>query len=213
MIAPNMTGYAQAFGQGMAFWSVLVLLLNWGLATLLFGLLMSAFGIWPGRNDFIWDFGMVVALFGAVLMICGWQVMKIVWFPIVYLVCAIPWPGLVYSKVAGPLQQLAATVAVEALTLTGVDSERSGTKIYIGDPLQGTPQTLNVAEACAGMRSLMTFIAVGAAVAFLSGRPLWQKIVITVSAPMEPLLVSPRCGTSTSAPAAAIFAACSASKT
>ena len=182
LIAPNMTGYARAFGQGMAFWGVLVLILNWGLATLLFGLLMSAFGIYPGRNDFIWDFGMVVALFGAVLMICGWQVIKIAWFPIVYLVCAIPWPGLVYSKVAGPLQQLAATVAVEALTLTGVDSERSGTKIYIGDPLKGPPQTLNVAEACAGMRSLMTFIAVGAAVAFLSGRPLWQKIVITISA-------------------------------
>src|SRR6201999_446399 len=40
----------------------------------------------------------------------------------------------------------------------------------------------NVAEACAGMRSLMTFIAVGGAIAFLSARPLWQKIVITLSA-------------------------------
>ena len=182
MIAPNMTGYARAFGQGMAFWGVLVLLFNWGLATLLFGLLMSAFGIYPGRNDFIWDFGMVVALFGAVLMICGWQVMKIAWFPIVYLVCAIPWPGLVYSKVAGPLQQLAARVAVETLKLTGVDAARSGTKIFIGDGLGEPVRTLNVAEACAGMRSLMTFISVGAAVAFLSGRPLWQKIVITLSA-------------------------------
>jgi exosortase len=182
MLAPNMTGYARAFGQGMVFWGVLVLLLNWGLATLLFGLLMSAFGIYPGRNDFIWDFGMVVALFGAVLMICGWQVMRIAWFPIVYLVCAIPWPGLVYSKVAGPLQQLAAKVAVGTLQLTGVDAARSGTKIFIGNGLTAPVRTLNVAEACAGMRSLMTFISVGAAVAFLSGRPLWQKVVITLSA-------------------------------
>jgi len=41
---------------------------------------------------------------------------------------------------------------------------------------------LNVAEACAGMRSLMTFITVGGAFAFLSARPLWQKGVITLSA-------------------------------
>jgi exosortase/archaeosortase family protein len=45
----------------------------------------------------------------------------------------------------------------------------------------GTVRTLNVAEACAGLRSLMTFVSVGAAVAFLSARPLWQKIVITVT--------------------------------
>ena len=41
---------------------------------------------------------------------------------------------------------------------------------------------LNVAEACAGLRSLMTFITVGGAVAFLSHRPLWQKLIITASA-------------------------------
>jgi exosortase/archaeosortase family protein len=43
-------------------------------------------------------------------------------------------------------------------------------------------RTLNVAEACAGLRSLMTFISIAAAVAFLSSRPLWQKFVITLSA-------------------------------
>jgi exosortase len=179
---PALTGYASAFGKGMMLWGVLILVLNWGLGTLLFGLVMSAFGIWPGRNDFVWDFGMVVTLFGVVLMLCGWQVMKIAWFPIAYLVCAIPWPGLIYSKVAGPLQQLAAWVAVETLQVTGVESARSGTKIFIGDGLSAPIRTLNVAEACAGMRSLMTFISVAAAVAFLSGRPLWQKIVITLSA-------------------------------
>src|SRR5690606_35056704 len=39
-----------------------------------------------------------------------------------------------------------------------------------------------VAEACAGLRSLMTFITFGAAIAFLSVRPLWQKVIITLSA-------------------------------
>jgi exosortase len=108
--------------------------------------------------------------------------MRVAWFPIAFLVCALPWPGLVYSKVAGPLQELAATVAVETLKITGVAAERVGTKIFIDKGMGVPPRTLNVAEACAGMRSLMTFISVAAAIAFLSSRPLWQKIVITLSA-------------------------------
>ena len=43
-------------------------------------------------------------------------------------------------------------------------------------------QALVRAAARAGLRSLMTFISVAAAVAFLSARPLWQKLVITFSA-------------------------------
>jgi len=152
-----------------------------GLGIMLIGLILFAYGIFPGQNDFIKDFGMVTTLFGLVLHLCGWQVMKIAWFPIAFLVCAIPWPGTVYSWVAGPLQQLAANVAVNALELTGVKAYAGGTKIFIygHDDLL---RTLNVAEACAGLRSLMTFISVAAAVAFLSARPIWQRLLVVASA-------------------------------
>ncbi len=145
------------------------------------GVLLYGYGIWPGQNDFVKDFGMVVTLFGIVLMMCGWAVMKITWFPIAFLVCALPWPGLVYSKVAGPLQQLAANVAVFVLQMTGVKAYAGGTKICVfgHDDIM---RTLNVAEACAGLRSLMTFISVAAAVAFLSSRPLWEKLIVVLSA-------------------------------
>jgi exosortase len=182
-IAPtSVVSFVAAAGAAVAAWAALSLLLNWGLGTLLFGLLLSAYGIFPGRNDFVWDFGMVVVIFGVVLLLCGWDVMKIAWFPIAFLVCALPWPGLVYSKVATPLQQLAATVAVGTLQLTGVDAARVGSKIFIENGFGLPTRTLNVAEACAGMRSLMTFISVAGAIAFLSSRPLWQKIVISLSA-------------------------------
>ncbi len=45
----------------------------------------------------------------------GRDVMRTAWFPIAFLVCAIPWPGLVYSWVAEPLQRMAAAVAVDVL--------------------------------------------------------------------------------------------------
>jgi exosortase len=159
----------------------LVALLDWGIGLFLFGLLMFQYGIWPGRNDWTSDAGVVITLFGLVLLLCGWKVMRIAWFPIAFLMCAVPWPPLFYSKVAMPLQMLAARVAVWVLNLTGVDAAQGGTKIFM--PRPGLPdRALNVAEACAGMRSLMTFISVAAAVAFLSVRPMWQRIVLTLSA-------------------------------
>ena len=182
VVPASLVEFVSKGGGALAIFGTLVLLLNWGLGTLLFGLLLSAYGIFPGRNDFVWDFGMIVTIFGVVLLLCGWNVMKVAWFPIVFLVCALPWPGLVYSRIATPLQQLAATVSVETLRLTGVEAERVGSKIYIEKGFGQPPRTLNVAEACAGMRSLMTFISVAAAIAFLSSRPLWQKLVIALSA-------------------------------
>jgi exosortase len=151
-----------------------------GLGILIFGILLFAFAVYPGQNDWLKDLGMAITLFGVVTLLCGWRVMKIAWFPILFLICAFPWPELVYSYIASPLQRLAASVAVGTLRFTGVTALNSGTKIIIVG--RDGAHTLNVAEACAGMRSLMTFISVGGAVAFLSNRPLWQKILITLSA-------------------------------
>jgi exosortase len=173
----DLLGYAQGGFAGIAVLGAFALVFDWGIGLLLFGLATAMFGIHPGKNDWIKDLGMVITIFGTVLTLCGWQVMKIAWFPIVYLVCALPWPGLVYSAIAWPLQKLAAIAAVAALQLTGVDAVRDGSTIeMVGGG------SLDVAEGCAGMRSLMTFIALGAAVAFLSNRPLWQRIFMTLSA-------------------------------
>lgn len=151
-----------------------------GLAITLGGILFFAYGIFPGQNDWFKDAGMVVTLFGIVTFLCGWRVMKTAWFPIVFLFCALPWPGLFYSLLASPLQKLAAYVAVHVLNMVGVGSLQSGNKLFIAG--KHGVETLNVAEACSGLRSLMTFVSIAAAVAFLSVRPLWQKLVMVASA-------------------------------
>ena len=178
----NLAPYISSASMGAAALGLLAVAFDWGLGTLLGGLLLYAYGIWPGQNDYLKDIGMILALFGVVLTLTGWRVMAIAWFPIVFLICAVPWPGLVYTKVAIPLQFVAAKVAVVVLNLAQVDSVVEGTRIVIDRPGGGT-RVLNVAEACAGMRSLMTFVTLAAAIAFLSlSRPLWQKLIIVASA-------------------------------
>jgi exosortase len=181
LLGSDPSGFISAGGAALGVFGLLVLLLDWGLGSLLFGLALFAYGIYPGQNQFVQGCAMILTLFGVVLMLAGWKVMKYAWFPIFYLVCGIPWPQLVYSYIASPLQTLAAKAAVVTLRFTGVNAYRTGTKINMGGITEEL-RTLNVAEACAGLRSLMTFITVGVAVAFLSARPLWQKIVISASA-------------------------------
>lgn len=178
----NYSGEIGTLGMGAMILAGFVAVFDWGVGTLLAGLLTYAYGIWPGAHDFIKDVGMVMSLFGAVLTIAGWGVMRVMWFPIVFLLCALPWPGLFYSKLAMPMQQISAQAAVAVMQLSGVDVENSGTQIIIHKPGQMMPRILNVAEACAGLKSLMTFVSLGASVAFLSSRPLWQKLTITFAA-------------------------------
>ncbi|MEM6314835.1 MAG: exosortase/archaeosortase family protein, partial [Planctomycetota bacterium] len=177
----NVGNIAETAGIGVVGLGVLVLLLDWGLASLVGGLVLSALAIWRIQNDYIWDVAMILTLFGVVLTLTGWSVTRYFLFPLAFLICALPWPPIVYSQIAMPLQYLAAHAAVVVLNFTGVAADLTGTTINI--PMaNGKIEPLNVAEACAGMRSLMTFITVGAAVGFLSDRPLWQKWVITISA-------------------------------
>ena len=151
---------------------------------LLWGVLFSLWGIFPGQNDFFKDVGMVIALFGVVLMLSGWAIMRVAWFPILFLFCGLPWPDQVYSWVAGPLQHLAAAVAVRFLTICNIPSSVAGTKIMMFVNPGERPRVLNVEEACAGLKSLMTFVtlAAGWAFVFMSSRPLWHRLVQTASA-------------------------------
>ena len=182
IVGPVPAGYAGPLFLAIGFTGALSLLLDWGLGILLSGMLLTGYGIWPGQNDYLKDLGMIAVIFGTVLTLCGWRVMAVAWFPILFLVCAIPWPGLVYSKVAQPLQFLAAKVATVVMNVAQVETYVEGTQIVLSKG--GEEHVLNVAEACAGMRSLMTFITAGGVVGFVLGgeRPMWQRLLIVASA-------------------------------
>jgi exosortase len=170
----------EILGKGAIGLAAFVAVLDWGLGTLLAGLIIYTAGVSPLSNDLIKDFGMIMSVFGAVLTIGGWEVMKIAWFPCVFLLAIPPWPDTVYQKISIPLQNIASSVGVFVMTVAGIDAERNGTTMTMyRDGVKAGE--LNVATACSGLKSLMTFISLGAALAFLSNRPLWQKLFITAA--------------------------------
>lgn len=157
-----------------------------GLIVLFASIVLFVAGIGLGVNfaqfgPYLEDFGMLTTLVGCVVAIFGWPMVRVAAFPIAFLLCALPWPAYVHDALTLPLQRFAATASVHLLQLTGMNVEQSGNTLHILTA-SGADRVLNVAEACSGMRSLITFIAIGLAVAFLSARPLWQKIIISLSA-------------------------------
>ena len=120
----------------------------------------------------------VPAIFGATLLLGGWSLMRMVWFPIAFLILAVPLPDGVYFQVTWPLRQAASFLATVVLpVIPGVETELGG-RTVIDYYYQGRKGSLNVAEACSGMRLIMAFVTLGVVMAYLGDRRLWQRIIL-----------------------------------
>jgi len=85
----------------------------------------------------------------------GWRGVRIVWFPLAFLLFAMPLPGELVSSITMPLKQAVSASAVALLGLIGYPVGRTGVIITIGQ------YQLLVAEACAGLQTMFTLEAVG----------------------------------------------------
>jgi exosortase len=101
----------------------------------------------------------VVFLGGAVLTLFGPAVARECWFPVAFLLFAIPPPSLVMNSIAFPLQLQASRFTEVILKALGIDVVRSGNVIHL------ETVSLEVARACSGLRSLVTLSALGAILA------------------------------------------------
>jgi exosortase len=152
----------------------------WGLAVMLFAVAMYAASIYA-KYGYPQPLSILVMIVGTVLLIRGWRTLWLTAFPIAFLFLAIPPPVRLYRHFSQPLQQFAAAVSASLLNaLPGVvEVERAGINLafYMEGGHEGT---FTVAGACSGMRSLMAFVALGLAMAYLGRRPLWHRIVLCV---------------------------------
>ncbi|MFW5840403.1 MAG: exosortase/archaeosortase family protein, partial [Planctomycetota bacterium] len=123
---------------------------------------------------------MPVILLGLVWFLCGTRLMILLWLPIFYIVFAIPMPDMLYQYISVPLQQLAAKASAAILALAGVQIEVSFSNLTIVGQ-SGEVYSLTVAEACSGVRSLMAFAALGVALAYITDKPLWHRVVMVLS--------------------------------
>ncbi|UCG48621.1 MAG: exosortase/archaeosortase family protein [Phycisphaerales bacterium] len=132
----------------------------------------------PSGYAYFRSMSMIGALGAVVLLLGGWLLVRYTWLPILFLVFAIPLPDRFYRGVTRPMRECAAWVASNLLNVVdGMQASSYGVVIdviYKGRQVE----SLNVADACSGMRLLTAFLALGVAMAYLHERPIWQRMIL-----------------------------------
>jgi exosortase len=112
----------------------------------------------------------------------GWSVIRVAWFPILFLLLAVPLPQQKYVELTMPMRQIASSVAAAVMPLFASGLHTESQAVVIDYVMPGRPPgTLNIEEACAGMRLTMAFVTLGVAMAYLGDRPLWQRLAMVLS--------------------------------
>jgi exosortase len=141
---------------------------------LLLGSLVTYFVCFVGGVVFPARLTMVTTLVGLVVFNAGWAVFRFTWFPIVFLCFMVPVPDTLMNLVSFPLQLLVSDVSAYLIGLYGLPVYAEGNMLLFAR------YSFEVTEACSGIRSLISYLAIGALLAFLE-RDSWVKSVVLVA--------------------------------
>jgi exosortase len=123
----------------------------WGVPIVGFALTVLVVGQ-LGAELFLARVSMVILGAGLIALFLGFTYLRAVAFPLSFLLLMIPIPAIVFNEITFPLQLLASRVVAAILPLFSVPILREGNIIILPD------MALEVAEACSGIRSLMSFV-------------------------------------------------------
>src|ERR1700689_2880411 len=128
-----------------------------------------------GAELFTSRFSLLVLLAGMILFLAGWKMLRAVSFPLGYLIWMIPMPVIIYNQITFPLQLIASRFATAWLELAQVPVLRDGNILIMSN------YSLEVVEACSGIRSLMTLMALAVAYGYLASPRRWVRYVLAAS--------------------------------
>ena len=146
---------------------------NWGLLVMLLAVLFLFIGS-LGAELFSSRVSLLVLLAGMVLFLAGWSVLRVIFFPLAFLTFMIPIPVIIYNQITFPLQLLASRLATSWLELLQVPVLRDGNILSMSN------YSLEVVEACSGIRSLLTLVSLAVAYGYLVEPRRWVRYSLVV---------------------------------
>lgn len=146
---------------------------NFGLLVMLGAVALLFIGS-LGAELFTSRFSLLVLIAGIILFLAGWKMLRAVVFPLAFLIFMIPIPVIIYNQITFPLQLIASRLATVWLEVVGVPVLRDGNVLVLSN------FSLEVAEACSGIRSLMSLIALAVAYGHLAEPRRWVRYALVL---------------------------------
>jgi exosortase D (VPLPA-CTERM-specific) len=146
-----------------------------GLAPLLLGAGCYALGELGGEFYTIY-LGSWLILLGCLWAYAGWRKLKIVLFPLFFLIAMFPLPNFINSNLTLDLKLISSRLGVAMMRVTGLSAYREGNLIDLGFT------KLQVVDACSGLRYFFPLILLGALLAYYFRGATWKKVVLVLSA-------------------------------
>jgi exosortase len=128
-----------------------------------------------GSELFLARISMLGVLAGTIVFMCGWSHLRALSFPLAFLLLMIPLPAIIFNQIALPLQLLASRVGEMTLMAFGIPVLREGNVIILAHT------TLEVVEACSGIRSLAALITLAIVYGYFTDRRMSVRLAIILS--------------------------------
>lgn len=141
---------------------------DWGLLFLIAGL-GQLYIAKVGSEFFLQRTSLILVLLGISLFLWGTRITCKLLLPIFYLLFMIPLPAIIWNKIAFPMQLFSSAITEEVVRLLGIPIFREGNVLHLAQT------TLEVVDACSGLRSLTTMFALAAALAWFTEFTRWKK--------------------------------------
>ena len=135
------------------------------------GVVMAMFALWAGTAGaelFVQRVSLVLMLLSVAIYFWGLRVVRLVAMPLLLLLISIPIPQIIFNRIAFPLQLFASRCAVAAMSFLSIPVLRQGNVIELMPLGASEPKKLAVVEACSGIRSLMTLVALAMIYAYFT---------------------------------------------
>lgn len=139
-----------------------------GVALLLVGTL--------GAELFLTRASLLLFVASSVVYLFGWRHLRAVAFPLAIVALSIPIPAILMTRITLPLQFAASAAAETTLSAVGIPVLREGNVLVLPDA------TLQVAEACSGVRSMMSLLVIALVIARMMDRRLATRAAIVAAA-------------------------------
>jgi exosortase len=124
---------------------------------------------------FLTRISFLVFMASSVVFVAGWRHLRILAFPCVLLLMSVPIPAIILTRVTLPLQLVASSMAETALTAGGIPVLREGNVLVLPNA------TLQVAEACSGLRSLVSLMTMALLIARRADRRWTARAAIVLA--------------------------------